>query len=59
MEKTVRMALARSTKGTHIYEEEVREQSKQTFPTIYVKKQVFGGENAQPPANIEVTIKSL
>lgn len=51
--KTVVLHYARSTAGTHVYQEPEVNPNKQTFPTIYVKKGKFP---AQPPDEIKVTI---
>lgn len=52
--KTVTLALQRETYGTYVYQEGEMQAVKQTFPTIYVKKHVFGG--SKPPLMITVTI---
>lgn len=51
--KTVTLNLARSTHGTHVYQEDETLASRQTFPTIYVKKHVLP---LDPPKSITVTL---
>jgi hypothetical protein len=52
--KTVILHLARSTPGTHVYQEPIVSPAAQTFPTIYVKKGKFP---SPPPQEIQVTIQ--
>lgn len=51
---TVKLVLQRSTHGTYVYQEEVQEAARQTFPTIYVKKHRLPTD---PPKVIHVTVE--
>lgn len=51
---TVKLLLSRSTFGTHVYTEEQPDGTRQTFPTIYVKK---GRLLNPPPSTIYVTVE--
>ena len=52
MEKTIKMKLGKSTKGTYVYEEEGGEPP--VIRTLYIQKWALG---SNPPSQIEVTIK--
>ena len=55
MEKTeIIMTLAKETKGTYVYEEELSAGKPPVLRTQYVQKWVFG---AEPPKKIKVTIE--
>ena len=50
MEKTeINMTLKKSTKGTHVYGNE-----DSAIPSVYIRKEIFGGET---PQEITVTIE--
>jgi len=55
LNKTVQLRLARETHGTYVYQEDETLSTKQTFPTIYVKKHLFIGQEV--PKVINVTIQ--
>ena len=54
MEKTVRMTLGKTTKGTYVYEEEGEGQPP-VLRTLYIQKWALGSD---PPKEIQVTIKA-
>jgi hypothetical protein len=54
MEKTVRMMLGKTTKGTYVYEEEVGDQPP-VLRSLYIQKWALGSD---PPKEIQVTIKA-
>ena len=54
IQKTIALALQRSTPGTYVYQEGEQQTARQTFPTIYVKKHAFNGSPA--PQVLYVTI---
>lgn len=47
--KEITMTLKKSTKGTHVYGNE-----DSAIPTVYIKKEIFGGET---PAEIVITVE--
>ena len=50
MKKVIKMALAKSTKGTHVYGDT---SDNAPIPTVYIKR---GALPAKPPETIELTI---
>ena len=54
MEKTVKMTLGKTTKGTYVYEEAMGDQPP-VLRTLYIQKWALGSD---PPKEIHVTIRA-
>ena len=55
--KTIKMSLKKSTKGTHVYEEDIslgEENVPMLIPSVYIRKT---GLPSNAPSSIEVTIQ--